>query len=311
MKRVLNRLLFAFGFLTITPGLGKIKIDADEMGKSSIFFPVVGLVVGACVYGVSQIQRLSPLTIAVLVCIIILIITRGIHADGVLDTFDGFLSGKRDRKAIIAIMKDSRVGALGFISAFCIYILKISIVYEVLIHIPKNSLSFLFIPPVLSRGGVPFYSFLFGRRASGRVPGRSRAGGQEARAYETLTGDPGGKGPDGKEHVEKGDFGGNACGNEIAESEPGAVHPGKGLGKSFAGSIRLPHVLFTFFLMELFCFRPENLFTLLFAPLVLLFWLLWGMVCIKKIGGITGDTIGAGIELAEIVGFVLILVFFL
>ncbi len=244
IRRAAKRLLFAFGFLTAIPGLGRIKADA---GASSAFFPFVGAFLGCCIFGISFIT-ISPLGVAVFIAIFLIIATRGIHADGILDTFDGFLSGRVLKDEILAIMKDSRVGALGFMSAFCIYMLKIAILYEIIRYMPGAHRSLLILPPVLSRGGVALY----------------------CRAFPPA---------------------------------------GQGMGSSFASSIKTGHILTSFLLMELLSFRYFNIMLLLLPVLILALWMVWGIICRKKIGGFTGDTIGAGIEMTEVAGFAL--VFFL
>ncbi len=244
IRRAVKRLLFAFGFLTAIPGLGRVEADA---GAASAFFPVVGAFLGGFVFGISFIE-MSPLSVAVFIVIFLLVATRGMHADGIIDTFDGFLSGKTEQKEILLVMKDSRVGALGFIGAFSIYMLKIVILFEILRYIPGAHRSLLILPPVLSRGGVALYCSAF----------------------------------------------------------PPA---GRGMGSSFSASIKTRHMIVSFLLMELFSFRYFNAMILFLPVLILSLWMIWGMICRKKINGFTGDTIGAGIEMMEVAGFVL--VFFL
>lgn len=199
-------------------------------------------------YAVSLLRGLSPLSLSIIVCVALLVFTRGIHADGVIDTFDGFLSGKRGREEILAVMKDSRLGALGFTGALCVYLVKIALLYELLQRLSRDPLIYLALPPVLSRGGVAFHAWLF-PPASGR----------------------------------------------------------EGLGKSFRSSVRFRHVVTSFLLTEVFSLRPGDWRTLMLAPPVLLFWAGWGALCMRKIGGITGDTMGAGVELAEVLSFLLVL----
>ena len=146
----------AFGFLTIVPGLGNITLEPGDLGKSSSFFPVVGLVIGMGLYLIGLISALSPFLLATLSLLFILVVTRGLHIDGVIDTFDGFLSGRRDKEEILSVMKDARVGALGWAGAFSLYILKLALLYEILLHSTPSLHSLLILPPVLSRGGVAF-----------------------------------------------------------------------------------------------------------------------------------------------------------
>lgn len=249
MKKLFKQFLFAYAFLTIIPGLGKIEIKPEDTGKSTLFYPIVGMTIGFGLYPISLLRALTPLTLAVLMCIYILIFSRALHADGLIDTIDGFLSGKRGPDLILSVMRDSRLGALGFIGAFSLYLVKICMFYEILIR--TDSFIFLLVAvPALSRGGVALAGCMF-----------PYAGGE-------------------------------------------------GLGKEFVASIGIPQAVFSFLFMLLFSFSKDNHLSILSAPLVALFWVLWGFLCRGKIGGITGDTIGAGIELAEVFGLILIYGFF-
>jgi adenosylcobinamide-GDP ribazoletransferase len=251
MKKFFRQLLFAFGFLTIIPGLGKLKVEADETGKSVVFYPVVGLFIGLFLFLISLLTGLSPLTRSAVIVIFTLFFSRFIHADGFMDTVDGFLSGRKNPQDIIAVMRDSRTGALGFIGAFSIYILKICLFYEIIKNWSGGFPYYLLAVPALSRGGVAIAGYIF-----------PYAGGE------------------------------------------------KGLGRSFVASIGLLQALVSFVLMGIISFNTQNILSLVSAPAVSLFWVLWGLVCRKKIGGITGDTLGAGIEMSELFYLVLFIVFF-
>ena len=247
-RNFFTHLSVAFGFLTILPGLGRVALEPGDLGKSSSFFPIVGLVIGMGLYLISLIPAISPFLLAVISLLFMLGFTRGLHTDGVIDTFDGFLSGRRERDEILVVMKDARVGALGWMGAFSLYMLKIALLYEILLHIPPRLQSLLILPPVLSRGGVAFYAFLF----------------------------------------------------PPASSE-------SSLGKNFVQGVGLRELLVSILLMLILSFRTTSPPALLLPAAVLCFWLGWGYVCRAKIGGITGDTIGAGIEFAEALGFLLVL----
>ena len=251
MKKVFNQFLFAFGFLTIIPGLGGIKVSNEDTGKSVIFYPVVGLTIGFFLYLISLLNGLTPLTLSVIMCVFILFFSRGIHADGLLDTIDGFLSGRKKKEEIISVMRDPGLGALGFVGAFSLYTLKICLFYEILLKGTDIFPFYLLAAPALSRGGVAVAGYIF-------------------------------------------PYGGGD----------------KGLGKSFVSSISLKQVLISFLLMLLSSFSRDYLLSLLSAPLISIFWIVWGFICKRKIGGITGDTIGAGIEMSEVFYLILVIVLF-
>ncbi len=246
MKKALKQLLFAFTFLTVIPGPRKLHIEPEDMGKSTSLYPIVGAFIGICLFLLSRIHNISNFTKATIIVVFMLLITRGLHADGLIDTFDGFLSGKKNREEIIRIMRDSKIGALGFITAFSVYILKVSFIYEILLRNMEYKLIYL---PILSRSGVAFAGFLF----------------------------------------------------SYPENQ-------KGLGKSFVDSIGVIQFIISFLISSILVFSKANYINLLFTPIAFLMWTVWGIISKKKIGGITGDTIGAGIELTELF-LILMLIF--
>lgn len=248
MRRPARLFFFAFGFLTVLPGLGKVRVDSSETGGASAFFPLVGLFLGLFPLGFGLLGGLSPLLRAVLTCVSLVFMTRGLHADGVIDTFDGFLSARRERAGILAVMRDSQAGALGVMSAFCLYLVKTALVYEALLNLETCGVTVLMIPPVLARGPVAFCSVLTGP----------------------------------------------------------ADRSGKGGG--FVMSVRPRHAAVALALTALFCFRPGMWYAPALAAAAALVWWIWGLLCGRRIGGMTGDTIGAGIEIVETAGFALLLV---
>jgi adenosylcobinamide-GDP ribazoletransferase len=258
MKRVFRRVLLAYGFLTILPGLGKVIVEPGDTGGSTSFYPLVGLTLGALFIPFGLLAGLSDFALAVVLCVFSLFFTRALHADGLVDTFDGFLAGRRRRDDILRVMKDSRLGSLGFTGALSVYLLKVAFLYEILGAVRTAGHDagplmagriplILSVAPALSRGGVPLACALF----------------------------------------------------PYARTE-------EGLGRSFVESVGLRQPITAFLLMEAFSFLSGNLYGLLLPPLLLLFWAGWGILCVRKIGGMTGDTFGAGIELSELFSLILI-----
>jgi len=117
----------AIRFLTILPIPGKLGSDAESLSTSLPFFPVVGLMIG----GISALLTLGlgqlfPLPVtAVGIVIILLMVSGGLHMDGLADTADGFFSS-RPRERILEIMRDSHVGAMGVMAIVLTLALKIA-----------------------------------------------------------------------------------------------------------------------------------------------------------------------------------------
>lgn len=89
----------------------------EDMKYIFCFFPWIGLVIGGCIYlwnvlcGMSQIGTLCRTAMSMLIP---LLVTGGIHVDGLMDTMDALHSYQaRERK--LEILKDSHIGAFSVI----------------------------------------------------------------------------------------------------------------------------------------------------------------------------------------------------
>jgi adenosylcobinamide-GDP ribazoletransferase len=110
----------AVGFLTIVPA-GRIDVASGGPGeeawlsRAAAWFPVVGALVGGAAGGVVALAGAAGLTQPVagaLGLVAAIVLTRGLHEDGLADTADGLgVHGSRERR--LAAMKDSAVGAHG------------------------------------------------------------------------------------------------------------------------------------------------------------------------------------------------------
>lgn len=123
--------LIALQFLTSFPIKIKSEIKEEDFGKSLAYFPVVGMVIGLglalCLYVFSF---LPSLVRAAMLLAISIIVTGGIHLDGLADTCDGFCAG-RSKEKILEIMRDSNMGAMGVIGIVLVLLLKVSFFYSI------------------------------------------------------------------------------------------------------------------------------------------------------------------------------------
>ncbi len=117
----------AIRFLTVFPLPGTYGSGSDDLAASIPFFPVVGLVLGALasLLGLLFWSLLPPLVAATLTTFVLLAVSGGFHLDGLADTADGFFSA-RPRERILAIMRDSHIGAMGVIALIMVLLLKFS-----------------------------------------------------------------------------------------------------------------------------------------------------------------------------------------
>lgn len=100
--------------------------SADEVGRSTIFFPVIGFLLGLILVLVNFLLRpfASPGLSSVALVAILALLTRGLHLDGLGDTFDGLGAGG-DRERILRVMDDSHTGAFGVIAIILLLFFKI------------------------------------------------------------------------------------------------------------------------------------------------------------------------------------------
>jgi adenosylcobinamide-GDP ribazoletransferase len=115
MTAGLRSVIVAWHFLTSVP-LCKRHHDPSpaELAGSMVWYPFVGVVLGA-ILAISDLllrQWLSSEVSAVIGVGLLVMLTRGLHQDGLADTLDG-LAGGRTPSDRLAIMKDPRIGALG------------------------------------------------------------------------------------------------------------------------------------------------------------------------------------------------------
>lgn len=103
----------AVSFLTRVP-MGAAAYDAEDIGRSAGFFPLVGALLGAFVALVCAAGTcVWPMPVAAMVAVALgMLATGGLHQDALADALDGF-GGGSTRARVLEIMRDSRVGAYG------------------------------------------------------------------------------------------------------------------------------------------------------------------------------------------------------
>jgi adenosylcobinamide-GDP ribazoletransferase len=108
--------MVAVQFLTRLPTPALSGYQAQWLSSSARYFPVVGVLVGVANVVVWWLAaRVLPAAVSVGVMMAAsLLVTGAFHEDGFADTCDGF-GGGFTRERVLDIMKDSRIGAYGAI----------------------------------------------------------------------------------------------------------------------------------------------------------------------------------------------------
>lgn len=123
----------AVSFLTRLPLPYKGEWDERSFSRSSVFFPLVGLIIGLIVGFVAWLFRLTDHYMVAAVCALItsVAVSGGIHLDGFMDMCDGIFAS-RGRERALEIMKDSRVGSFSVLGVVMLFLLKF-VLYDAVI----------------------------------------------------------------------------------------------------------------------------------------------------------------------------------
>lgn len=172
----------AVSFLTIIPAYGNRTAEEKDMASTLYYYPVVGFIIGAVLAGLAWLGHLLRLGWGADAIIVVawIIISGGLHLDGLMDSADGLFSG-RDRERRLEIMKDSRVGAMGGIALVADILLK----FALLASIPYPAkLGALLIAPAMGRCVMVYAVLLFPYARSG--PGLGKCFGLDVGKQKLL-----------------------------------------------------------------------------------------------------------------------------
>ncbi len=250
---MVKRFVTALQFLTIFRVRKYEDVSEGDLAESMVFFPLVGFLIGVIlVYADLGLQWIVPETLGnALILVVLAVITRALHIDGLADTSDGLMGG-RDRESRLVIMRDSRIGTAGVLSIIFLVLIKY-LSLNTLFH-EQKTIALLMMP-------------LFGRWS------------QLLMMYRAEYGRPDGMGRAFVGHV-------------------------RGTGLLAATALTL--VLSSFVLVH-------DLATWLLAVVIICAVLLFTVLCrwyvVGKLGGVTGDAVGAVSELNETMTLLLFVLF--
>ena len=112
----MKSLIIAFAMYSKVP-MPRVDWEKKALAWALCFFPLVGAVIGAVLYGWMVLARylgFGPLFFAAFALLIPIALNGGIHLDGFCDTCDA-LSSHQSRERKLEILKDSHTGAFAII----------------------------------------------------------------------------------------------------------------------------------------------------------------------------------------------------
>lgn len=130
------------------PGMPK----PQELGRSLLFYPLVGVLFGAVLMALNALlSGAPPMLHAALLLTAWVLLSGGLHLDGLADSADAWLGGFGDRERTLSIMKDPRSGPIAVVTLILVLLLKFT---ALLALIDSQSSIALLVAPVIARGAM-------------------------------------------------------------------------------------------------------------------------------------------------------------
>lgn len=124
----------------------------QEMGRSLLFYPVVGLLFGVLLWLASHLLHgvAAPLHAALLLALWVLL-SGALHLDGLADSADAWLGGFGDRERTLQIMKDPRSGPIAVVTLVLVLLLKFCALW---VLVERGAAGLLVLAPVVGRAAL-------------------------------------------------------------------------------------------------------------------------------------------------------------
>ncbi|NUU35980.1 adenosylcobinamide-GDP ribazoletransferase [Pseudomonas sp. C2B4] len=124
----------------------------QELGRSLLFYPLVGLLFGGILCASNWLLLgTPPLLHAALLLTVWVLLSGALHLDGLADSADAWLGGFGDRERTLTIMKDPRSGPIAVVTLVLVLLLKFA---ALLALIEQQHAVALIIVPLLGRSAL-------------------------------------------------------------------------------------------------------------------------------------------------------------
>ena len=151
MKPLLS-LLVAVQFLTRIPVPLAFVTDKRTVGRSLLYYPFVGVMLGLVLAGLNIALTDTPAILrAALVLAAWVLLTGALHLDGLADSADAWIGGLGNRKRTLAIMKDPYCGPAAVVALVVVLLIKFSALHS----LDSSNWLALVLVPMLARASIP------------------------------------------------------------------------------------------------------------------------------------------------------------
>ncbi|WP_131670021.1 adenosylcobinamide-GDP ribazoletransferase [Pseudomonas parakoreensis] len=126
--------------------------EPQQLGRSLLFYPLVGLLFGVILWVFNLALTGAPLLLhAALLLAVWVLLSGALHLDGLADSADAWLGGFGDRERTLTIMKDPRSGPIAVVTLVLVLLLKFC---ALLALVEQGHAVMLIIVPLLGRAAL-------------------------------------------------------------------------------------------------------------------------------------------------------------
>jgi len=145
-------LWIALQFLSSLPVRLPGMPEPEQLGRSLLFYPLVGLLFGVILWALNLALAGAPLLLHTALLLTVWVLLSGaLHLDGLADSADAWLGGFGDRERTLTIMKDPRSGPIAVVTLVLVLLLKFA---ALLALIEQGHGLMLIVVPVLGRAAL-------------------------------------------------------------------------------------------------------------------------------------------------------------
>ncbi|MBB3104261.1 adenosylcobinamide-GDP ribazoletransferase [Azomonas macrocytogenes] len=145
--------LIALQFLTSLPVQLPGLPEPRDIGRSLLYYPLVGLLLGNLLWLTALLLHGTPTLLqAALLLTLWVALSGALHLDGLADSADAWLGGLGDRERTLAIMQDPRSGPIAVVVLLLVLLLKFAALVALL---EAGQLQALLVVPLLGRAALP------------------------------------------------------------------------------------------------------------------------------------------------------------
>ncbi|MGP6433781.1 adenosylcobinamide-GDP ribazoletransferase [Pseudomonas paraglycinae] len=124
----------------------------EQLGRSLLFYPLVGLLFGVILWALNIALAGAPLLLhGALLLTVWVLLSGALHLDGLADSADAWLGGFGDRERTLTIMKDPRSGPIAVVTLVLVLLLKFA---ALLALIEQQQGMALIIVPLIGRAAL-------------------------------------------------------------------------------------------------------------------------------------------------------------